>query len=684
ASRFPTPPLAYAFFSPEAIVTCGEPLYGFLPCRWSTCERCGIDLVNGFCPLCNSRNSCAYDPNLNSFACPPDSYHPLHPTHKTYSSDSCGINSHLGYDCPPQFPLNYEPEPGYIQNYNSYPHDSPSLPQQCLCCDNCGGLHETFQCQPMNQNFYNSNSLGFIFSLGRVFKIKDALRTKQYKPEDIQDLFRQLSNDVQNIHEELAEYINTPGWNCPAFYDDDDDDDDVDYTIAIIHVLSTEEPIDSLSVRDKHLDTISTMESDEVIKSSVENLVPILSESEGIPEHKSDVPFHDNSPPLDVSKDQFEDFSESNDEFSSINDDSFSIDNIDYGEASSPDSELVSSEVMEIVIPEVGGIDDDILLTIKDDNLREKLLNVNLLIATIEALNDNPTPSSNCKTKSPSTSLNSFLEETNTFHNSLPEFKNFCFDLEEISSGIPLLILIYLFRIIKLSISMTIIFNRLVFPPTDRSDFTHEEFADELAHIISLPEYDCFYFRDLPDPGELISIFNSEICENLSSTTCVNLPIEDDHFPLLAYVVWIFLAYLTYPVIPPYLHPFGNEDTIFDPGITINRFCLFKPGLSHRCGAFKKFNTHHDYDSERDILVLEELFDNYSLSFPVIESYHFDIPSFSHPPAKPPDGNTRILNVKMMGDISDQKVPMHQLMITLILNQEKSSDLLSHQGLEIF
>nr|GFD18203.1 hypothetical protein [Tanacetum cinerariifolium] len=97
---------------------------------------------------------------------------------------------------------------------------------------------------------------------------------------------------------------------------------------------------------------------------------------------------------------------------------------IDYVEASPPDSELVSSEVMEIVIPEVGGIDDDIPLTIKDDNLCKKLLNVDLLIATIEALNDNPTPSSDCKTKSSSTSLDSLLEETNTFYNSLPEFEN--------------------------------------------------------------------------------------------------------------------------------------------------------------------------------------------------------------------------------------------------------------------
>nr|GEZ82634.1 hypothetical protein [Tanacetum cinerariifolium] len=62
-----------------------------------------------------------------------------------------------------------------------------------------------------------------------------------------------------------------------------------------------------------------------------------------------------------------------------------------------------------------------------------------------------------------------------------------------------------------------------------------------------------------------------------------------------------------------------------------------------------------DDDSERDILILEELLDNYSISLLVIESYHFDIPSFSRPPAKPPNGNTGILNIKMMGDNSEQK-----------------------------
>nr|GEV12573.1 reverse transcriptase domain-containing protein [Tanacetum cinerariifolium] len=133
-------------------------------------------------------------------------------------------------------------------------------------------------------------------------------------------------------------------------------------------------------------------------------------------------------------------------------------------------------------------------------------------------------------------------------------------------------------------------------------DLTHEEFVDELAHIISPPEYDRFYFKDLPDPGELMFVLNSEIRENLS-TTLVNLSIEDDYSPLLAYVVWIFVAYLTYPVIPPYLHPFGNEDTIFDPSITINHFYSSKPGSSHRHRALKKFNTHRSHLNEWPMII---------------------------------------------------------------------------------
>nr|GFA76351.1 hypothetical protein [Tanacetum cinerariifolium] len=71
--------------------------------------------------------------------------------------------------------------------------------------------------------------------------------------------------------------------------------------------LSTEEPDNSLSIGDEHLNTIPATKSNELIKSSVENLIQILSESEGIPDNMCDVPFHDNSPPLNVKENQEKD-----------------------------------------------------------------------------------------------------------------------------------------------------------------------------------------------------------------------------------------------------------------------------------------------------------------------------------------------------------------------------------------
>nr|GEX60392.1 retrotransposon protein, putative, Ty3-gypsy subclass [Tanacetum cinerariifolium] len=426
-----------------------------------------------------------------------------------YNSNSSGFNQTQ----PPQFPV-IQPSPQ--ETSIEILHDQ----------ENVINTVQNFLRKFNRYSFFETPNI-LLLAWDRVFEIKDAFGNEQYKPEDIQELFRKLLNDVQNIHEELAECINIPGWNHPAFYNNGDDDD-VDYTIAITPVLSTEELDNSLSMGDKHLETIPATESDEVIKSSVEDLVPIPSESEGIPDTMCDVYLVNNPTPLET-KDHFEIVINSNYDYSSSDDDSLYYKNIEYVEASPHDSEL------------------------------------------IEALKDNPTPSFEFLTKSSSTSPKSFLEETNTFDNSLPEFENFCFDLEEISSGSTTThsdislsnyeaFSFYDDHIkeissgsttthsdISLSVYDLFIFDLLndQFPPTDRSDSTHEEFIDKLAHIISSPEYDCFYFGNLPDPGEWISSLNSGIRENLSSTTRVNLPVEDDHSPLLAYVVWIFLAYLT-------------------------------------------------------------------------------------------------------------------------------------------
>nr|GEV97594.1 hypothetical protein [Tanacetum cinerariifolium] len=183
----------------------------------------------------------------------------------------------------------------------------------------------------------------------------------EIKIAELKENFNGMSIEIRKkenlLQEEQWAYLSThPSKRLHSFCFDNDDED---YTSAITPnepVLSTEEPDNSLSMRDELLDTILATESDEFIKSGVENLILIPSESEGIPENVCDVLSHDNSLPLDVSKDRFKDFSKSNEEFSSTNDDSFSLDNINYVEASPPDFELVSSEVMEIVIPEVGGI----------------------------------------------------------------------------------------------------------------------------------------------------------------------------------------------------------------------------------------------------------------------------------------------------------------------------------------
>nr|GEV67477.1 hypothetical protein [Tanacetum cinerariifolium] len=99
-----------------------------------------------------------------------------------------------------------------------------------------------------------------------------------------------------------------------------------------------------------------------------------------------------------------------------------------------------------------------------------------------------------------------------------------------------------------------------------------------------------------------------------------------------------------------------------------------------------------DYDSEGDILILEELLSNDSLLLHVNESFHFYILSSPHPPAKPPDNdeiepNLGILTFKVMSDNSEHYVLMPRFLPTqptLVSNKEKSPHLLSHRGLKAF
>ncbi|GKC49934.1 hypothetical protein Tco_1072679 [Tanacetum coccineum] len=97
-------------------------------------------------------------------------------------------------------------------------------------------------------------------------------------------------------------------------------------SVAITPVLPTMEPEDSLIMGDEDLSTILEKESDEVIKSSVEDLVPILSESEDTSESDSecDLPSCNDFSPINVFEEKFVTFSnpffDSNDDCTSIDD----------------------------------------------------------------------------------------------------------------------------------------------------------------------------------------------------------------------------------------------------------------------------------------------------------------------------------------------------------------------------
>nr|GFD01007.1 hypothetical protein [Tanacetum cinerariifolium] len=81
----------------------------------------------------------------------------------------------------------------------------------------------------------------------------------------------------------------------PVCYDDDDDEeesislkDNIISELPPCSAITPNEPIDSLSIGDEHLNTIPATKSDKFIKSCVETLVPDPSESEG--ENGCDVP----------------------------------------------------------------------------------------------------------------------------------------------------------------------------------------------------------------------------------------------------------------------------------------------------------------------------------------------------------------------------------------------------------
>nr|GEW86665.1 hypothetical protein [Tanacetum cinerariifolium] len=316
---------------------------------------------------------------------------------------------------------------------------------------------------------------------------------------------------------------------------------------------------------DEHLDTIPATESDESIKSSVENLVPNPSEPEG--KTSCDLPAC------------FTTFSnilfDADYEFDSVDDQS--LHNEDFSE------KIFSNPLFE---EEIISIKKDTHHFNAESDLVESMLKCYSSII------------------SSSSKIDSLLDE---FASELTLLKSIPSRIDETDYH-P-----------ESEIRFT---ERLLYDnssPRPPEEFVYENSNAEIESFSPSPipnedsdsfmeEIDLFLTPNDPMPPSIEDDNDSE-----GDNIFLERLLHDDPIPLsdtldFSYEVRVLLPFFTYPVTSPILLSYRSEDTIFDPGITINRFYFFWHGLSHRCGTFKKFNTHRNHFNESP---MEMLFSTY-------------------------------------------------------------------------
>nr|GEU72711.1 hypothetical protein [Tanacetum cinerariifolium] len=234
--------------------------------------------------------------------------------------ESCGNGAHYGYNCSPKVSVISNLEPCHNQNVEEFPQTLPSFHPTCYSRD--------------ENSFAYDSTPNFVNDSPNIFNPPPQPSTYSYEF---------CGNDTHYSHDFPPQIL--------IYYDDDDDEEsstplrdiiifELPPCIAITPVLSIKETKDSLIMGDEHLDTIPEKESDEFIKSSVENLVPNPSEFEDLSNigREYDVPICDD----------FTTFSnllfDADDNFSSSDDKSFSDKDVSKEIYSNPlfDEEIIS------------------------------------------------------------------------------------------------------------------------------------------------------------------------------------------------------------------------------------------------------------------------------------------------------------------------------------------------------
>ncbi|GJS51474.1 hypothetical protein Tco_0624836 [Tanacetum coccineum] len=128
------------------------------------------------------------------------------PEYQTYSCESCGNDAHYGYPCP-----SFVPDPCYNRNFDCFPHDSQTLPQQYQTppVTSMKMLHAQTDLIEAMQDFlkkydhipHNEKSIKLLLAEEKFLKIKQVVEEEQTQPEYLQELLQSLLNDLQILNE---------------------------------------------------------------------------------------------------------------------------------------------------------------------------------------------------------------------------------------------------------------------------------------------------------------------------------------------------------------------------------------------------------------------------------------------------------------------------------------------------
>nr|GEW72515.1 hypothetical protein [Tanacetum cinerariifolium] len=381
----------------------------------------------------------------------------------------------------------------------------------------------------------------------RIDKIKYVLT----EPEEILELMYKLHEDMRNIREELAEYINSPIWNYPIFFYDEDEEYTIQYREylkkipdAVTTVLPTEEPEYSLSMGECEVTSEDESECDMPAKDEsflvfITFLNPLFDDNDDLTS-SDDESLSEEEVPIEEFKVYLNPL---------FDDEEINSDKIDPHQFNS-ESEFVESLSNHDTLDESSSKYDYLeefsgafMPTCVADEERIKKENAKYISHMQMLFTINPCPR-------PMENSNSIIE---TFPSSPIPVQDGDSQREEINIFTKLLIDVSI-PLPKNESSNSYHQDNPLFPcpPPEPSDVEFDLEPEVILAVINnkdeLNEDECF------DPGREIDVF-------------ANVK-DDDYFPF-TFVIRIFLPYLIHPEVSPLLLSTESKDTIFDPGISV-------------------------------------------------------------------------------------------------------------------